>query len=537
MPNSGLPTSGSNINAAKTTRSSRQHPVVNAPCGALQGKLDPSGRVQQFLGIPYAQSPVGERRWQPPQKPGRWEGIRDATRYGMPAPQNPSPLFEIKGPNGEEPDSEDCLYLNIYTPAAPQQEILPVMVWIHGGAFYLGSGCQSLYNGKYLAASGRAIVVTLNYRLGALGFLRLRDCCDIPATGNEGLLDQIAALHWVRENIAAFGGNPDNVTLFGESAGAMSIASLFAARGSDKEPLTGQLFHKAIVQSGNPGVFHTPERAAQLADRFCAELMAQRNGKPLQQPPTTREILQVQETLLNAPDTGPQWGHLPFKPVLDRDLIIQSPVDALRQGAGAEVSIMVGSNRDEWNLFSAARPETLTLDDQQIRGHLQSILPDHLLTPLLDHYRRRAESQMENPWPLWSRTWNLMLTDMVFTVPGLRLLKAHRGKRYHYHFAQPLNAQPLLGACHAAELGYVFGTHDDASLQHLYGGQSEPHILSETMRNAWLNFAESGNPGSDWPGFEQGHCRNFGEADSPLDVDTLHELWEALEDTKLHGLL
>lgn len=131
-----------------------------------------------------------------------------------------------------------------------------------------------------------------------------------------------------------------------------------------------------------------------------------------------------------------------------------------------------------------------------------------------------------------------MLTDMTFTVPGLRLLQAHGGKRFHYHFAQPLRAQPLLGACHASELGYVFGTHGDPSLQHLYGGETEPHILSESMRNAWLNFAESGQPGTHWPGFEQGHRQCFGNPDSsPVDTHSLQEVWKLLEDHRLHGFL
>lgn len=522
----------------RISHSSRQPIIVDAPSGPLKGTVDESGSVRQFLGVPYAQPPVGELRWHSPQAVPAWSNVRDATRYGMPAPQNPSPLFEIKGPGGEEPDNEDCLYLNIYAPETPGSEKLPVMVWIHGGSFYMGSGCQALYNGCFLAQTGRAIVVTLNYRLGVFGFLRLCDHFDLPASGNEGLEDQIAALQWVRKNIAAFGGNPDNITLFGESAGAMSIASLFSARAEDGQPLIGRHFHKAIVQSGNPGVFHGKQKAAQLAEKFCQLLEVLREGKPIHESPTTRELLQAQEALLNDSSVDTRWGHLPFKPVLDGELLQQMPVEALRSGAGADVAMMVGSNRDEWNLFSAARPETLTLDDQQIRRHLHNVLPEKLINTLLEHYRQQAECLPDNPWPLWSRTWNLMLTDMVFTVPGLRLLHAHRGRRFHYHFTQPLSAQPLLGACHAAELGYVFGTHGDRSLQHLYGGQQEPHTLSDSMRNAWLSFAESGTPGDDWPCFEHGHSHQFGDIrNQSLDLDALQQLWDAMEDARMHGIL
>ena len=509
---------------------------IEAPCGAVQGKFDDQRLVKQFLGIPYAMPPLGEYRWLPPQALAPWAGIHDATRFGMPAAQNPSPLFEIRGPAGERPDSEDCLYLNIYTPAKPMRDKLPVMVWIHGGSFYMGSGSQALYDGRYLAASGRAIVVTLNYRLGAFGFLRLCDLCNIPATGNEGLMDQLAALHWVRENIAAFGGAPENITLFGESAGAMSIASLISACPQQGQPLCGQLFHKAIVQSGNPGVFHQTDNANVLAENFVDSLASCGAG-PIAGA-STQQILAAQAALVDNPQTDARWGHLPFKPVQDGQFLQRSTADALKSPAAASVAMMVGSNSDEWNLFSAARPETYTLDDQQIRGHLQSVIPDPIISSLLDHYRARAETMPENPWPIWSRTWNLMLTDMVFTVPGLRLLNAHQGKRYHYHFTHPLSAQPLLGACHAAELGFVFGTHNAEDLAHFYGGESEPHLLSESMRSAWLNFAESGDPGHDWPDYTSGHSRQFGaQGERALDPAAVQTLWQDLDDQQLRGFL
>lgn len=517
--------------------------LIETSHGILQGRVIPEcpdgpGAVRQFLGIPYAEPPVGPLRWHPPQPLSPWTGVRNASSFAMPAPQNPNHLFDIRGPEGQEPKNEDCLYLNIHAPLYPVHGKLPVMVWIHGGSFYLGSGCQALYDGQYLAGSGRAIVVTLNYRLGALGFLRLKQLSDIPATGNEGILDQIAALRWVQNNISAFGGDPNNITLFGESAGAMSIASLFAAQDANRAPLGGTLFHKAIVQSGNPAVYSQPEKATAMAEKFCEILSALRGGRPIRFPPTTEELLKAQELLLNNPETDRHWGHLPFKPVLDGELITCPPIDALRGGASTGVALLAGSNSDEWNLFSAARPETLTLNDQDIRDHLLPLLPDELIQPLLEHYRQRAECLGDNPWPLWSRAWNMLLTDMTFTVPGLRLLQAHQGKCFHYHFAQPLRAQPMLGACHASELGYVFGTHGAPELQHLYGGEQEPHILSESMRNAWLNFAESGDPGDDWPDFALGYSRCFGQTDDKqTDTRILQQVWQILDDSKLGGFL
>lgn len=527
-------TSDANINQ-KITLSIQQGetPPVDTPAGLVIGSVDAATGVYCYRGIPYAAAPVGPLRWLPPQPLPPWHKPLRVQRFGMPAAQNPSPLVEVRGPNGEALESEDCLYLNIYAPAELNGKQLPVMLWIHGGAFSIGSGCQEIYNGCHLAASGRAIVVTFNYRLGALGFLRLKDICDTPSSGNEGLLDQVAALEWVRKNIAAFGGNPDNITLFGESAGAMSISAMLAA------PRSRGLFRRAIVQSGHPGAMHSIERANNLAQAFVEHL--QKAGQDSPESASTRALLQAQQAVMADPRLERYWGQLPFKPVLDGELLQTGTMETLRGGGGTEVSLLLGSNLDEWNLFSATDPQAFTLDDTQIRTRLEWLLPDQLLNPLLNHYHKLAKSIDESPWPEWSRTWNLLLTDMVFTLPGLRLLQAHRGPRFHYHFAQPLAAQPLLGACHAVELGYVFGTHGAESLQPLYGGESEPHSLSNTMREAWLNFAECGDPGEGWPHFcdDRGHSRRFGNhsAARPFDTAELATLWQDVPDDLLNGYL
>ncbi|MFC6635150.1 carboxylesterase/lipase family protein [Microbulbifer taiwanensis] len=507
-------------------------PFVDTLAGPISGSVDIETGVHRFLGIPYALPPIGELRWQPPRPVPPWQTPYCADDFGMPAAQNPSALIEVRGPDGEVPEKEDCLYLNIYAPAGSVGKKLPVMLWVHGGSFYMGSGCQDIYNGRYLAQSGRAIVVTFNYRLGALGFLRLRDICDISASGNEGLQDQIAALEWVRKNIPAFGGNPDNITLFGESAGAMSIAALMAA------PNCRGLFRRAIVQSGSPLAIHSRDRASDLAQAYVEHLDQISGGEPLRNA-STQSLLQAQKAVLSDPRMEKRWGQLPFKPVLDGELLQIEPMAALRGGNGSEVSLLLGNNLDEWNLFSAINPESFTLDNQQIRKRLEWLLPHQVLDPLLEHYYQLARSMAGNPWPEWSRTWNLLLTDMVFTLPGLRLLQTHSGQRFHYHFAQPLAAQPLLGACHAVELGYVFGTHGEESLQSLYGGETDAHRLSSAMRDAWLSFAECGDPGNGWPEFEKGHSRRFGDHPGarPFDTTELAALWQDIPDDLLNGYL
>lgn len=526
-------TSDANI-GRHNNKNIKMTPVIDTPSGPIVGSIDVGTGVHRFLGIPYAQPPIGELRWRPPQPLPAREVPLHAFDFGMPAAQNPSALFEIRGPNGELPESEDCLYLNIFAPPLSKQsnKKLPVMLWIHGGSFYMGSGCQEIYNGCHLAASGRAIVVTFNYRLGALGFVRLQDVCEVPSSGNEGLRDQVAALKWIRANIDAFGGDANNITLFGESAGAMSIAALMAA------PDCRGLFQRAIVQSGHPRAINGRDKANNLAEAFIEHLERINGKKPISQT-DTRSILEAQQAILTDPRMEQSWGQLPFKPVLDHELLSVEPMLALRDGNGANVSLMLGSNLDEWNLFSAVNPEVFTLDSEQIHARLNWLLPQHLLGPLLDHYYKVAISMVGNPWPEWSRAWNLMLTDMVFTLPGLRLLDAHRGQRFHYHFAQPLAAQPLLGACHAVELGYVFGTHGEDSLHSLYGGETNAHALSRVMREAWLNFAECGNPGGDWPAYEEGHSRRFGEHPAARSFDAAHltALWQHIPDELLNGYL
>jgi hypothetical protein len=238
--------------------------VVETRRGAVRGVTE--GGLAVFRGLPFARPPVGPLRFEPPGSPESWSGVRDAARFGPSAAQNGAlvgPLMSL----GITRTGEDCLYLNVWTPGADRGR-RPVLVWIHGGAFILGSGSQMLYDGATLARRGDVVVVTINYRLGALGFLRLRDRFGerLPASGNEGLLDQVAALEWVRDEIAAFGGDPGNVTIFGESAGAMSCATLLGV------PRARGLFHRAILQSGAANFLWPPDTAGRVADQLLADL-------------------------------------------------------------------------------------------------------------------------------------------------------------------------------------------------------------------------------------------------------------------------
>ncbi|HNL32649.1 MAG TPA: carboxylesterase family protein, partial [Pseudomonadales bacterium] len=296
--------------------------------------------IAAFKGIPYAAPPVGALRWRPPADPLRWSGVRDAIDYGPWAPQRSSTLDGVMGAE-QAAQSEDCLTLNLWSPGLDQVR-RPVMVWIHGGSFARGSGGQGLFEGHALSRHGDLVVVTLNYRLGVFGFSHLATATAgaVPATGNEGLLDQIKALQWVQDNIEHFGGDPHNVTLFGESAGAMAIGALLTS------PAARGLFHKAILQSGACHSFATLASAPLLgeallkatgldADRLC---MA-----------STAELLLAQQSIEHGQVEGyplARIGGLPFRPVVDGTVLPVRPYAAIEAGVAA--GIRAGHRRNWW---------------------------------------------------------------------------------------------------------------------------------------------------------------------------------------------
>ena len=313
--------------------------------GAIRGSRG-SG-VRFYLGIPYAAPPVGALRWRAPQPVLRWEGVRDCTAYGPSAPQQPGLEF---GPLRVGETSEDCLYLNVWTPARSPGDELPVMVWIHGGSFTSGSGSMGIYSGETVAEAGGVVVVTINYRLGALGFLAhpaLSAESPQGVSGNYGLLDQIAALKWVRRNIAVFGGDPRLVTVFGESAGAISILDLMAS------PLAAGLFQRAIVQSGilqeaaMGSQTGWPLREAERAGARFVRGLGVSDGETLEQ----MRALPVDALLRRTPASDFLTAGLPYKPVVDGYLLPKSATETFAAGEQMDVPLLVGSNADEGSLF------------------------------------------------------------------------------------------------------------------------------------------------------------------------------------------
>src|SRR5581483_3536866 len=320
--------------------------IVETRYGKVQGyEQDP---ISVWKGIPFAQPPTGELRFRPPLPPEPWTGVRETTAFSPMAPQVAAMGTSLVGAMGAErsvdprPISEDCLYLNVWSPGADQEK-RPVMVYIHGGAFTLGSASDPWYDGTSFAARHNIVVVSLNYRLGILGFVSLQDLAEADEgyTSNCGLLDQIAALAWVRENIAAFGGDPHQVTVMGESAGAMSIGALLGMKAAQG------LFQRAILQSGAAGDLPTRSQASRVAQALLARLGLQ--------PSRLASLAEVPlEALLNIqPELGREFGGVQaLSPVIDGETLPQHPLAMLARGSAANVAILTGTNRDEWRLFA-----------------------------------------------------------------------------------------------------------------------------------------------------------------------------------------
>jgi para-nitrobenzyl esterase len=456
--------------------------IVEIAQGRLKGFSKDA--ILRFNGIPYAQPPVGDLRWRQAQPPQTWSGIRDGARFAGVAPQIKSAAEAlIGGTPGEQ--SEDCLYLNIWTPSL-EGTPRPVMVWIHGGAFVTGAGTLGTYNGKRLAALGDVVVVTINYRLGAFGFLDLADATDgkLPGHGTEGLGDQIAALRWVKENIARFGGDAGNVTIFGESAGAMSVGAMLAAPGAHG------LFHKAILQSGAAHIGRKRDASAKIA-----RLLIDKVGSDLLAAPKDA-ILKAQGEIIDMPRDS---GGMPFAPTIDRNILPTRAIEQVRSGSARDIPVLAGTTMEEWKLFTAARPKLRLMDNAKLRRYTAGLVGDAHADALLAAYGEGSPFER----------WNAVMTDHSFAVPAARLLEAQSAFApsfaYRFDWRSPLLAG-VLGSCHALELGFVFGTYNEKLAGAFFGKGAAADALSAAMMLSWVQFARTGDPSSAltgaWPRYD-----------------------------------
>ena len=452
--------------------------LVQARSGAVRGIVSEDHLL--FAGIPYAAPPVGPLRWKPPQPSPQWDGIRDASEYGPRCVQDTT-----NDPDFGRSVSEDCLTLNVWVPKPPAAESLPVMVWIHGGGFANGSG--DIYDARWLVGRGDVVVVTLNYRLGALGFLAHPALATDGDVGNYGLADQQAALRWVRDNIADFGGDPDKVTIAGESAGAMSVCDHFVAPGS------AGLFRAAIIQSGPcqaQADRHTAERvsvdyaaAVGCADpRTAADCLRALPPDKVGPPP-------VYYRLADNGLTGPVTG-TPSLPV--------DPMTAIREGKAARVPVLIGTNHDEFTLFAAT---------QYLRQGRMPDYPNVLADAFGADSDRIAQQYPVDRYQNAALAYATAVTDGIFACPASEMaLGLSRGAQvYGYEFNDRDAPAPDLlrtvpfpvGASHSLELRYLFDVGGAPALD------AAQEKLSEQMIDYWSGFVATGAPHADaapqWP--------------------------------------
>ncbi len=437
-----------------------------------------------FKGIPYAAPPFGPRRMRAPEPPPSWDGVRDCSRFGPTVPKNPYPApFDLILPEPAIP-GEDCLNLNVWTPDLGGAR-LPVLVWVHGGAFLNGSGAVPQYDGAAFARDG-VVCVTINYRLGADGFLFLDD-----GVVNTGVLDQVAALQWVHDNIAGFGGDPARVTVAGESAGGMSVTTLLSM------PRTAGLFRRVIAESGAGQHVLTPATAMRVGGYLAEKLGTPATREAIAAVPMQR-LLDAQSALSREAQTPPpdpaRWGEIAFngmvfEPVVDGDVLPAVPLDAIRAGAGQEVDVLIGTNRDEERLFLVPTGIMNIIDDNLLQ---MAAVADGLGANALPTYRANRPSASAGD------LLAVVAGDWFFRIPAIRVAEARpESATWVYEFAWPTPVLGgTLGACHAVEIPFVFDTLRTEDAESLIGTEP-PQGLADTVHRAWVAFISDGDPGWD----------------------------------------
>ncbi|GAA0376591.1 carboxylic ester hydrolase [Acrocarpospora corrugata] len=471
-----------------SSKPSESEPEVRTAAGVLRGGREAGLAV--FRGIPFAEPPVGALRFAAPQPVRSWDGVRPAVAYGPPPPQSGL----LGGP--QDSAGDDWLTINVWTPEPDPAAGFPVMVWIPGGGYVAGNSSLPEYDAGHLARSG-VVVATLNYRHGIEGFAQIDG-----APANRGLLDQVAALQWVRDNIRMFGGDPARVTLFGQSAGGGSVAALLAMPRA--MPRAAGLFHRAVAQSV-PGTFFSPELATDIAAACAAELGVR---------PTVSGLSAVAPALLPAAGDAishkaaqwrEPWGQIthrptPFAPVVDGDVLPATPWQALADGAARDIALLVGHTRDEHRLFSLIDGVLGQITHEQTETAL------HMLAPGPNGTHRYREAF---PAATDEELYELVNADWLFRMPSLHLADAQLAGGGQAHLYELTWSAPAmdgaLGACHGLDVPLVFGNLSSGQTAMLIGDPPYPAAeeLSAQIRRSWTAFATTGDPG--WPPYDTAH--------------------------------
>lgn len=490
-----------------------EHAVVSIAQGAFRGARTTAGWT--FKGVAYAAPPVGDARFDAPRPPIAHEGVADAIDWGptVSTPPQRSAVMDALLPDPSRP-GENGLNLNLWTPDL--EGSAPVFVFIHGGGFATGTGSTTAFDGTAFARDG-VLAVTINYRLAVEGFALLPD-----APTNRGLRDQVAALQWIRDNIAAFGGDPDRVTIAGESAGAMAVCTLLAV------PAARGLFQRAISQSGTASHVHTRGMAQTVVTELGVELGIEATAAALAEIPTDalhRATNAVITRLTSGQDPRfAEFRRLAFQPVIDGDFLPQHPLDAIAEGAAPDVDLLIGVNAQEYGLFAAPTGLADAMNDQVLTATTARLCaqPDDMLAGY------RAERPDATPMELFVA----LQSDWFCVAPTDRLLEARQAAgndSYAYQFAwQPATYDGRLGACHTLEIPFVFDTLTDPWGSELRGPDA-PQELATRMHAAWVAFVRDGDPG--WPAYGQERTFHRFDTSDALVQDPLassRRAWEGI---------
>ena len=485
---------------------------VDTEQGKISGLAEKKLPVCVYKGVPYAAPPVGKLRWRPPEAPARRSEVLKADRFSAECIQGASDYPGVK----KSPRSEDCLYLNIWRPQ--KSGAFPVMLWIHGGSLTSGSGIVPIYWGDRMAAEKDVVVVTINYRLGLYGFLAQRDLSkedSVHSSGNYGLLDQIESLKWVKANIASFGGDPNNVTIFGESAGGWSVCNLLAS------PLAKDLFSKAVIESGGCDATATMEEGFKVGDGIVKDIGCQGadtlyclRNKSVEQITLGLDAAKKQKLEEKKAKGGkskknnlldrdePQFKWVPH---IDGWVLKETPIDALRSGRFNQVPLMVGSNKDEAKLFTMAMPGVRSLPKSTLNKMMVDNLGEEIASDIEKSY----------PYQDYRKPADAVIDAIGDFALGCKCYEAAKSVStfkpvYYYRFDYKKHLLPnMAGAAHSLEIPFVFDSLDrpPASLVFAASQRNSAKKLVDSVESYWTNFAKTGDPNGQgltaWPKYDQ----------------------------------
>jgi len=463
--------------------------IIKSSTGKLKGYLENGLCI--FKGIPYAQPPIDDLRFRDPVEKEPWQGILEAVKFGYIAPQPDIVGSSIR----YHPQNEDCLTLNIWTPECDNKK-RPVMFWIHGGGFHYGGGPSPRYNGEFLSRRGDICVVTINYRLGALGNLYVPD-----EVSNVGFMDQVAALKWIYDNISNFGGDPNNITVFGESAGSTSVCTLLSM------PAAKPFIRRAICQSGavDPQGHH--QEGGILASKTLFSRLGIKPGdiNALRNIPIQKIIAKEAEIRLEDWEKRAWTG---YPPIIDGSKVPEHPLIAIKKGSSKNIDLLIGTNLNEWTFFSMLNPSLQYVDWGSVFEYIKiSLKKLNIDKTQIEKLISTFKSSRNNPFDVL----NAISTDFTFRYPSILLAEAQSMQNaniymYLFSYRTPVSGG-VYGATHALEIPFVFGTLDDTEFG-VYPQRDDINSrISELMMDSWISFARSGNPNHDgipsWPTYDR----------------------------------